>query len=163
MLLDANVLAAQLERESAGADVALRANFERDAAVGEEIHQRGIVDSGDAVADAFHAEHLDGFANFLGAAHFSGMDQAMQAEFGSLVVDRAKVFSGHAEFVAASAEGDDGFGRTLPGGFQNAGSRFVAELADGVKNIIDAQPAACKWFRSAKDGFEVGLGGLLSE
>jgi hypothetical protein len=91
------------------------------------------------------------------------MDQAMQAEFGGLVVDRAKVFSGHAEFVAASAEGDDGFGRTLPGGFQNAGGGFGAELADGVKNIIDAQAAVCKWFRCAKDGFEVGLGALLAK
>ena len=163
MVLDANVRAAQLKREGPGADVALRTNFERDAAVGEEIHQRGIVDGGDSVADAFGAEEFDGFANFLRATHFSGVDKAMQAECGGLVIDRAKFFGGHAELVAADAEGDDGFGGALAGGFDNTGGGFGAELADGVKNIVDAQSPACEWFGGTKDGFKVGFGALLAE
>ena len=71
MGFDGGVLCGELECESSGADVAGGADFKRDPSVGKEIHQRGIVNGGDAVADAFGAEEFDGFANFIRAADFS--------------------------------------------------------------------------------------------
>lgn len=66
--------AAQLKRERSGAGVALRANLKGDAAIGEKVHEGGIIYSGDAVADSFCAEEFDGFPDFFGAADFSGVD-----------------------------------------------------------------------------------------
>ena len=92
MMLDLGVFAAQLTRQGTGTDVALRADFEGNAAVGEQVHERGVVDGGDAVADPFGPEQFDGFTDFFGAADFAGVHQAMQADLGGFVVDGAKIF-----------------------------------------------------------------------
>ncbi len=74
MVLDAPIFSLQLLRQCAGADISSRANFERDAAFGEKIHQTFVVDRGDAMADPLDAEQLHRFANFIGAADFAGMN-----------------------------------------------------------------------------------------
>ena len=52
----------------------LPGKFLGESAFREQVHQRGIVDGSDAVADAFDAKKLDRFADFFGAADFSGVD-----------------------------------------------------------------------------------------
>src|SRR5260370_40506479 len=87
----------------------------------------------------------------------------MKAESRGLVVDSSKFFGGHAELVAADAEGDDGFAGALLGGFENAGGGLGAELADGVKDIVDAQTAVFERVWGTKNRFEVGFGALLAQ
>src|SRR5260370_25357353 len=87
----------------------------------------------------------------------------MKTECRGLFVDWTKVVGGHAEFVAADAEGADGFAVALLGGFENAGSGLGAELADGVKDIVDAQAAFFERFCGTKNRFEVGFGALLAQ
>src|SRR5579859_6846904 len=78
MGFDGCVRLRELAREGSGQNVAAGAEFERDAAVGEEIHEGGIVDGGDTVADALDVEKLNGFADFFGAADFSGVHEQMK-------------------------------------------------------------------------------------
>src|SRR4029077_4395582 len=47
-----------------------------------------------SVAGALPAEQFDRFANFLGAADFACVHQAVQADFAGAVVDGAKFFCG---------------------------------------------------------------------
>src|SRR2546423_5520835 len=65
VVLDCWRVATQLKSESSGAQVALGTNLERNAAVGQQVHQRKVMDGGDTVANAFRPEQLDGFADFL--------------------------------------------------------------------------------------------------
>ena len=94
MVFDPSVLAAELAGKGAGADVALRADFQGNAAVSEEIHQCRVLRCGDAVADSFGSEKFDGFANFFGATDFAGVHQAMQADFTGFVVDTTEISCG---------------------------------------------------------------------
>ena len=64
----------QLQGERSRPDVACGADFQRDTAIGKEIHECRIVDGSNAVADALHAQEFDGFTNFLGATYFARMD-----------------------------------------------------------------------------------------
>ena len=107
MRFDGSVFCLELTSEGAGEDIAARAEFERDAAIGEEIHEGGIVDGGDAVADALDIEEFHGLADLVGAADFASVHEAMQVERGGSIVDGAEVLGGDAEFVAADSEGDD--------------------------------------------------------
>src|SRR5260370_34510326 len=79
----------------------------------------------------------------------------MKTECRGLFVDWTKFVGGHAEFVAADAEGGDGFAGALLGGFEDAGGGLGAELADGVKDIVDAQTAVFERFCGTKNRFEV--------
>jgi hypothetical protein len=79
MVTDRSIFAFELERQGSGADVACRAELQRDLAFGEQIHQSGVVDGGDAMADALDTEELDGFADFFGTPDLAGVDQAMKA------------------------------------------------------------------------------------
>jgi len=99
----------ELASESAGEDVAARAEFEGNAAVGEKIHQRPIVDGGDAVADPFDAEEFDGFADFFRTANFAGVHEAMKTQRSGGIIDGTKRNGRNAQFIAAYAEGDDFF------------------------------------------------------
>ena len=95
--------------ESAGEDVASGADLKGDTAVGEKIHQRPIVDGGDAVADPFDAEEFDGFADFFRTANFAGVHEAMKTQRSGGIIDRTKRNGRNAQFIAAYAEGDDFF------------------------------------------------------
>src|SRR6267378_4428728 len=101
MILDSRNDATQLQRERSRADIALRANLERNAAIGEKIHECRIIYRSDAVAYPFWA------------ANFAGVDKPVKPQRGSLLVYRPQFFGGHAQFIAANAEGDDGFRCTL--------------------------------------------------
>ena len=98
-----------MARESAGKDVATWADFERDATVGEEVHEGRIVDGSDAVTDAFDAEEFDGFANFFRTANFAGVHEAMKAQRGSGIIDGTKRDGWNAQLVATDSEGNDFF------------------------------------------------------
>src|ERR1700730_10541115 len=87
----------------------------------------------------------------------------MQAQCGGSFIDGAKVRGGHAQFVAANPEGDDGFGSALPCGFKNARGSFGPELPDRVKDPVDAQAAAGKPFGGAEDRFKISFRALLAE
>ena len=78
MILDSHVIAPQLANQSACSDIALRANFERNSPVGEQIHQSRILDRRNSVSNAFHAEQFDGFADFLRSAHFACIGEGNQ-------------------------------------------------------------------------------------
>ena len=68
----------QLSRQSASAEVAGGANFERQGALGKQAHQVRIASCGDAMSDAFDSEQGDGVADGFGSADFSGVHQAVQ-------------------------------------------------------------------------------------
>src|SRR5258708_37267049 len=87
----------------------------------------------------------------------------MKTECRGMFVDWTKFVGGHAEFGAAHAEGDDGFAGALLRRFENAGGGLGAELADGVKDIVDAQTAVFERFCGTKNRFEVGFGALLAQ
>ena len=95
--------------EGAGEDVATGADFERDATVGEEVHEGGIVHGSDAVTDAFDAEEFDGFANFFRAANFAGVHKAMKADRSGGIVDGTKRDGWNAQLVTTDSEGNDFF------------------------------------------------------
>ncbi len=63
----------QLYAECVGAEIAGGADFERDLAVGESVHQSGAANGGDAVADTLCAEEIDRILDLFGAASFSGV------------------------------------------------------------------------------------------
>ena len=152
-----------LTGERAGFEIADRADFEDDAAVGKEVHEGGIVDGGDAMANALDAKEFNGFANFFGATDFAGVHEAMDAERGGSVVNGAEFGGSDAEFVAADAEGDDGFGGGGANGFDDAHGSFGSELADSVKDPIEAQAFGGEWLGGAEDGFEILFGRLVSK
>src|SRR4029077_19958724 len=85
MILDLRFRAAQLQSQGACANVALRADFERNSTVGEKVHKRGVIHRGDSVADASHAEEFDGLSNLLWSADLAGMNQPVQPQRRGLV------------------------------------------------------------------------------
>src|ERR1700737_4204656 len=109
MTLHARVGAAQLQRERSRADIALRANLERNAAISEKVHERRIIYRGNAVTDPFDAEKLDGLSNLFGPADFARVNQAVEAQSRGLVIYRTQFVSGHTQLIAADTEGHDGF------------------------------------------------------
>ena len=107
VVLERYPVAIQLACERAGTDIADGADFEGDAAIGEQVHERRILDSSDTVANALDAKNFDGFADSFRAADFAGVNQAMQAVCGSGCVNWQEIFGGYAEFVAANPKGND--------------------------------------------------------
>src|SRR5216683_1293264 len=101
MILDSCNDATQLQRERSRADIALRANLERNAAIGEKIHECRIIYRSDAVAYPFGAEELDGLSNFFWAANFAGVDEPVKPQRRSLLVYRPQFLGGHAQLIAA--------------------------------------------------------------
>ena len=163
VFLQCGVRAVQLASESAGADIADGANFQRNSAIGENIHQRGIVHSGNAVANALDAENFHGFADFVRATNLAGVNEAMQAGGGSVFVDGKKFFGRDAEFVAADAESDDLRSGTVFCGLDNSHSRVGAELTDGVKNPADGEAARFERLGGPEDGSKVVFRRLVAE
>src|SRR6266478_5294810 len=163
MILDSCNDATQLQRERSRADIALRANLERNAAIGEKIHECRIIYRSDAVAYPFGAEELDGLSNFFWAANFAGVDDPVKPLRGSLLVYRPQFFGGHAQFIAANAEGDDGFRCTLLCSFHNAARGFGSELANPIENPVHAQPAALERLGRSQDRLEVAFRALSAQ
>src|SRR5262249_132988 len=141
MLAQCDSWAIQLTRERACTQVADGADFEWNAASGEQVHQCGIVNRGNAMADAFDTQSLDGFADFLRAANFAGVDESMQPGIGCGVVNWQKVFRGDAHFIAADAESDNFRRGAMFCCLDNTHGGVRAELADGVKNPPQRQTA----------------------
>ena len=56
MVRECDVRAAQLAGQRSRSQVARRANFQRDAALRKQIHQRAIVHGGDSVSDPRDAQ-----------------------------------------------------------------------------------------------------------
>ena len=132
MILHTCVGEMQLIRECAGADVALRTNFERNAVVDEQVHERGILRGGDAVADALDVQQFDGFADFIGAADFSRVHQQVKVIFRSMLIHWPKFFGSDAHFVAANAERDNRFGLAAFCGIKDFHSGFRPEMTRGI-------------------------------
>ncbi len=148
---------AGLRGERARGEIAREANFERDAPRGEEFGERGIAHRGDAVADAFRAEQLDGFAHGFRRADFSGMANRVQGLAAGKVEGGAEIHSGVGQFVAAHAEGDDA-GTTQAGcPASRFHGGFVAELARGVENPGDSETAEGSAFGRLADDGEIFL------
>src|SRR6266481_8650814 len=99
MVRDSRLGETQLFPKRAGTDVALGANFQRDAAVDEQVHQRRILRGRNAVSDALDVQQLDSLADSFRAADFPGVHQEMKAIVRGLFVDRAKFLSGYTHFV----------------------------------------------------------------
>src|SRR5215472_15027694 len=146
MISHLRTLARELPSEGAGPHVALRANLERDFTLGEKVHQRWIFNGCEAMADALDSEQVNGFADFLRAADFAGMNQAMQANFGGVIVHGAEFRGRHLELIATDAEGDDGFGLTSFRSFHHGHRGVGPELPNCVKDPSKAQAAALERF-----------------
>jgi hypothetical protein len=143
MLSDGGLLriirAVQLPGQRSGAEIAGGAEFEGNAALGEQVHEGIIVHGGDAVADADDVEKFDGFANFIWAADFAGMDERRKSGSAREIVDGNEVARRETEFIAADAEGDYVIARGLRGESGDFHCSGGAEVADSVENPIDAQ------------------------
>src|ERR1700676_1569242 len=157
MIFDSCILETQLFRERTGADIALRANLQRDAAGRKQVHKRGIERCSDAVPDALHMQEFDGLADFLGATDLSCMHQKMKAHVRRLLVDRAKFFRGYTHFVAANAERHNRFGLTALCRVHDFHGCFGAELARGIENPVYAKALLFEWLGGLQNGFEICL------
>src|SRR5260221_13041329 len=97
----------ELASKGASEDVATWAEFEGDATVGEEVHQGGVVNGGNAGADTLEAEEFDGFANFLRTANFTGVHKAMKTQRGSRIGARAEGDGTNAGYAAPTTAETD--------------------------------------------------------
>jgi hypothetical protein len=150
-------------RESSGAEIARGTYFEDDTPLGEEVHEIGVVNGGDAMADALDAEELDGFADGFRAPYLAGMDQFVKTQTSRAVVNGPESRGRKAQFIAPDAKGDNGFRVALASRFDDLHGSIHAELPDGIENPIDLQASMLKRFGSAEKRFEVFFGGLLAE
>lgn len=132
----------QLDVQSVGAEVAGDANFEWNFASRESVHQRGTADGGDAVADAFDAEKVDGVLDLLGAAGFSGMGDEVQGMLGCVGVGFAEIGKRERQFIATQTKSDD----ALIAKFRGDASYFHggggAKLTDRVENKLHLRTGA---------------------
>src|SRR6266436_8824239 len=133
MILDSCGCAAQLPREGSGADIALWTNLQRNAAIREKIHERRIIDRGDAVTNPFGSEEFDSLSNLFWAANLARVDEPVQTRSRGLVVYRPQLNCGHAQLIAADAKGDDGFRCALLRCFHNAARCFGAKLTNRIE------------------------------
>ena len=74
----------ELDVKSVGAEIASRADFERNLAICERVHERGTADGGNAVTDAFGVEEIKRVFDLIGAACFAGMNDQVEALFGGI-------------------------------------------------------------------------------
>jgi hypothetical protein len=153
----------ELPGQRAGSEIADRTNFQRDTTVREQVHERSIMDGGDAVADTFDGENLDGFADFFRATDFAGVHQPMQSRGGSRFIHGKKILGGDTQFVAADAEGDDSGRSAIFGGLDHAHGGRSAKLADSVKNPAQGEAPRLERFGGTQDGCEVGFGFLVAQ
>ena len=156
-------IAVELTGEGAGSNVADGADFEGDTAIGEQVHESGVMNGGDAVADALDAEYFDGFADCFGAADFAGVDEAVESSGGSGFVHWLKISCGNTQFVASDAESDDSRRGATFCGLDHAHSGVGAELANGIEDPAQGEAARFECFGGAKDGSEVGCRLLAAE
>src|ERR1700676_1619816 len=99
--------APQLAGQSAGAEVARGANFQRNSSRGNKIQGALVAHDCNAVADTLDAQHLDGFANRFWAPDFSRMNQAVHALAGHVIVNRAQIACRKTELIAADSISDN--------------------------------------------------------
>ena len=149
--------------ERAGHEIGGGADLEGDTGVSEQVHEGGMVDGGDAVADAFDGEEFDRFADFFRAADFAGMDQTAEAYGSGTVVNRAKIRGSDTQFITADSERDDFIGRGALSGLDDSGGGFGAKLANGIENPAEAQAAGFERFGGAEDCFEISFGRLAAQ
>src|SRR5216684_7739349 len=107
------------------------------------------------MADALDAEQFDGFANFLRAANFAGVHQLVQTDLCGAVIDGTKFLGGDGEFVAADAEGSDGFRMAAVCGFDDFHRCVHAELARGIEHPSELKSATFEWFGGVEKSLEV--------
>src|SRR6202158_3010066 len=155
MVFEARVGTPQLQRERSGTDIALRANFERNAASGEKVHECRIIYGCEAVTNPFGTEELDGFSNLFRAADFSGVNEPVKTQSCGFVVNRTKLSRGNTQLIAADAEGDDGLRCALLCCVHHATGCFDAELTNGVENPVHTEPAAVEGLGGGQNGLEV--------
>src|SRR5690348_11955264 len=155
MLPDLCIVLSQLLSQSAGADVALRANLQWDSAVHEQVHERGIERGGDAVSDSFDTKDFDGLADFLRSSHLSRVHQAMQAEFCGFAINGPKLAGGNAQFVSANPECYDGLRCAPLRSVDDLKCCLGAKLSRGVENPVQAKPLLFKRLRCPQNSLEI--------
>src|ERR1700730_3620742 len=77
MLLISSRWTADLAGQGSSAQIARGADFEGNVSRGDEIHGALIAHNPDAVADSFHAQQFNGFADDFRSPNFAGMDQSV--------------------------------------------------------------------------------------
>lgn len=77
MVRDSAMSGIQLNIQSVGAEVAGQTNFQRDFASDKGVHERGTANGGDAVADAFDVEDVDGIFDLFRSTGFSSVSYEM--------------------------------------------------------------------------------------
>jgi len=73
MVRDSAMSGIQLNIQGVGAEVAGQTNFQRDFASDKCVHERGTANGGDAVADAFDVEDVDGIFDLFRSTGFSSV------------------------------------------------------------------------------------------
>src|SRR5690348_18499900 len=163
MLPDLCIVLSQLLSQSPGADVALRTNFQRDPAVHEQVHERGIERGGDAVSYSFDTKEFDGLADLLGSSYLSRVHQEMQAKLCGFAINGPKLTCGNAQFVSANPKCYDGLRRAPLRRVDDLHGCLGAKLPRGVENPVQAKPLLFKRLRSPQNCLEVFFGLLFSE
>src|SRR5215469_1962422 len=153
----------ELGRKRTGAEVAGRAHFENNAALGQQVHQRRVAEGGDAVPDTLHTEQFDRLSDFFRATDLAGMHQATKTGFGGTGVDTTELLGFDLQLVAADTEGDDPRRVAKPGPIDDLRGAVGAKLADSVKNPVQAKAFRFKRLSGGEYGFEVCLGILVAK
>src|SRR5258708_34488226 len=91
------------------------------------------------------------------------MHQRVQTDFCGAIVDGVKFPCGDAEFVAADAEGHDGFRIAALCGFDDFHRCVRTKLPCGIEYPLELEPATFEWLRGAEESFEIRFRALLSE
>ena len=148
---------------AAGAQVGGDVDLDGDLALGEDLHEFGVVVGGEGVADALCPDvdgGPDAGGTFDDAAGFASVGGEAQTGGASLGVKVFEEGSGTSRFVSPDADADDG-GILLAefGGLaEDSGGLFGAEVAYGVDEPVEGGTSLLLAADSATlDGFDEGF------
>src|ERR1700741_3886399 len=153
----------QLKRECPGTQVAHGAHLQRNTTVGEKIHERVVMDRGDAMAHARNPGQLDSLAYVFRPANFTSMNQAMQSAISRQVVNGPEFPGGDAEFIAADPEGHDARRAAALGPTNNLEGMLRPELPDRIEHPIQPEPLCLKRLDGRENSFKIRLWILLTK
>ena len=157
------------ERAAAGAQVGCDADFEGNLALGEEIHEFGIVDCGKGMAESLGAD-VDSAPDAFGSGGLAGMGGEAEASVARFCVEFAERLGAGATLVAANANADDGWklGMQFRGFAKNLRRFFRAEVADSIENPVDGDAkfgfcAGAGAFHTGKERLEVAASPVIDD
>src|SRR5215469_10632597 len=128
-------------RRRARSHVAGDADFERDLALTQILHQPQIFDSADAMADALGA-NFQGVPDAFRTARFTGMASEPQSALAGLQIEIAEPLPRALLFESAQADGHYALALPRGGEFENGPRGIHTPLTRRIENPADSQGRA---------------------